>query len=78
MCAWCLRTGGVGSPGTGVAGSCEPPFGCRESNTGPLEEEPVLLTTGSFLQPLLPLFRFDFSVAKNDLLNSTDLLTPPS
>ncbi|CAO2602305.1 hypothetical protein LEMLEM_LOCUS11148 [Lemmus lemmus] len=30
---------------------CEPPCGCWELNSGPLEKQPVLLTTESFLQP---------------------------
>jgi hypothetical protein len=30
---------------------CEPPCGCRELNSGPLEEQSVLLTTEPFLQP---------------------------
>ena len=28
----------------------EPPIGCRELNSGPLEEQPVLLTSESSLQ----------------------------
>lgn len=38
------RRGDMGSPGTGVADSCEPLYGCRESNPGPLEEQRVPLT----------------------------------
>jgi hypothetical protein len=30
---------------------CEPPCGCWELNSGPLEEQPVLLTTEPSLQP---------------------------
>ena len=30
---------------------CEPPCGCWELNLGPLEEQTVLLTTESSLQP---------------------------
>lgn len=34
----------VGSPGTGVIDSCKLPHGYQESNSGPIEEHPVLLT----------------------------------
>jgi hypothetical protein len=34
-----------------VTDSCEPPCGCWELNSGPLEEQSVLLTTESPLQP---------------------------
>ena len=30
---------------------CEPPYGCQELNSGPLEEQQVLLTTEPSLQP---------------------------
>jgi hypothetical protein len=39
------------SSGTGVIDSCELPRGCWELNSGPLEGQPVLLTTEPFLQP---------------------------
>ena len=42
-----------GSPASGVTDGCELPCGCWESNPGPLEEQPVLLTTEPALQPLL-------------------------
>jgi hypothetical protein len=32
-----------------VTGGCEPPCGCWDLNSGPLEEQPVLLTTLSHL-----------------------------
>lgn len=38
------RPEGIGSSGT----SYEPPTGFRESNLGPLEDKPVLLTTEFF------------------------------
>ena len=39
-----------------ISDGCEPPGGCWELNSGPLEEQPVLLTTEPSLQPLvLPL-----------------------
>jgi hypothetical protein len=43
--------GVIGSSGTGVAGRCELPCKSWELNLGPLEEQPVLLITESFLQP---------------------------
>ena len=44
---WCF----VRSPGARVTDSYELPCGCWELNLGPLEEQPVLLTTEPFLQP---------------------------
>ena len=44
---------GVGSPETGVTDSCELPFKCWELKLSPLEEEAVLLTAESSLQPNL-------------------------
>jgi hypothetical protein len=41
------RPEGIGASGTGY----ELPSGCWESNLGPLEGEPVLLTTELSLQP---------------------------
>ena len=38
-------------PGNGVTDSCELPCGCWEVNPGPLEEQPVLLTTEPSLPP---------------------------
>ena len=45
--AWCLwrSEDGIRSPGSGVADSCEPPCGGWDLNPGPLEEQPVILTT---------------------------------
>ena len=34
-----------------IIGGCEPPCGCWELNSGPLEEQPVLLTAEPSLQP---------------------------
>jgi len=34
-----------------ITDGCEPPCGCRELNSGPLEEQSVLLTTEPSLQP---------------------------
>ena len=48
----CLESGeGVGSPGTGVTGSCELSCRCWELNSGPLEDQSVLLTVEPSLQP---------------------------
>ena len=44
---------GIRSLGTGVTGGCELPCGCWELNPGPLEEQPVLVTTEPSLQPNL-------------------------
>ena len=41
----------VRCPGTGVTDSCELPCGCWELNSGPLEEQPVLLTAEPSPQP---------------------------
>jgi hypothetical protein len=45
--AWCLQwpEQGVRSPGAGITDHCEPPCRCWELNPGPLQEQPVLLTT---------------------------------
>lgn len=44
--AWCpwRPAGGVGSPGTGITGSCEPPCGCPEWNASPLQRHQELFT----------------------------------
>ncbi|CAO2581247.1 hypothetical protein LEMLEM_LOCUS1840 [Lemmus lemmus] len=34
-----------------ITDGCEPPCGCRELNSGPLEEPAMLLTTEPSLQP---------------------------
>jgi hypothetical protein len=36
-----------------ITDGCEPPCGCWKLNSGPLEEQSVLLTTEPSLQPLL-------------------------
>ena len=48
----------VGSPGTGVADSCELPCGCWVLNPSPLQEQPVLLTTEPSHQPLFSTFKY--------------------
>jgi hypothetical protein len=46
----CLQTHQKRASGP-VTGGCEPPCGCRELNSGPLEEQSVLLTSEPYLQP---------------------------
>ena len=52
---------GIRSPGTRVTVGCELPCGCWESNTGPLGEQSMLLTTEPSLHPPLPSGSFMFS-----------------
>ena len=47
---------GTESPETGATNGCELPRGCWESNPGPLEEQPVLLTIEQSPQPSLTYF----------------------
>ena len=47
---------GVQSHGTGATDSCKLPCGCWDLNPGPLEEQPVLLTTEPSLQLQKELF----------------------
>lgn len=45
-------------PGNRIANSCEVPCGCWVLNPGPLEEQPVVLTTEPSLQPpILGIFK---------------------
>jgi hypothetical protein len=39
------------APGTGVQDGCELPCGCWEPSLGPLQKQPVLLTTEPLIQP---------------------------
>ena len=39
-----------------ITDGCEPPCGCRELNSGPLEEQAMPLTTEPSLQPLIQIF----------------------
>ncbi|KAM7325511.1 hypothetical protein ACRRTK_015764 [Alexandromys fortis] len=39
-----------------ITDGCEPPCGCRELNSGPLEEQAMLLTSEPSLQPLSSLY----------------------
>ena len=43
-----------------ISDSCEPPCGCWELNSGPLEEQAMLLTAEPSLQPLDFLFYLKF------------------
>jgi hypothetical protein len=45
-----------------ITDGCEPPCGCWELNSGPLEEQLVLLITEPSLQALLFVFKYIFSV----------------
>ena len=51
-----------------ITDGCEPPCGCWKLNSGPLEEQSVLLTAELSLQPLLSVFniRKHFVVVFND------------
>ena len=40
-----------------ITDGCEPPCGCWDLNSGPLEEQSVFLTTEPSLQPLFLLFK---------------------
>ena len=42
---------GIGSPGTGVTDGCEPPCGCWEQSSCPLEEQQMVLIAEPSLQP---------------------------
>jgi hypothetical protein len=46
----CLQTHQKGASDP-ITDGCEPPCGCWELNSGPLKEQPVLLTTEPSLQP---------------------------
>ena len=39
------------TPEEGITDGCEPPCGCWEMNSGPLEEQSMLLTAEPSLQP---------------------------
>lgn len=55
LCPW-RSEDGIESSGTGLTDGCDPPCGCWELNTDPLEEKPVLLTPELLLQPPHALF----------------------
>jgi hypothetical protein len=47
-----------------VTDGCEPPCGCWELNSGPLEEQLVLLTSELYLQPLITILKEEGGVLK--------------
>lgn len=49
VCTMCPES--ARAPATGAVDGCELPCGFWESNPGPLEEQPTLLTAEPFLQP---------------------------
>ena len=59
LCSWNSEEG-AGFPRFGVTDTCKPSHGCWVLNPGPLQEQPVLLTTELSLHPktafLNPLF----------------------
>ena len=57
---------GIRSPETGITDRCELPHGYWELNSGPLEEQPVLLIFESSLQPSASHFK-DSHVAEHTL-----------
>ena len=46
----CMSAGHKRAPNL-ITDGCEPPCGCRELNSGPLEEQAMLLTTEPSPQP---------------------------
>jgi hypothetical protein len=52
----CLQTPQKRAPDLVIDG-CEPPCGCWDLNSGPSEEQSVLLTAEPYLQPSLFVFR---------------------
>lgn len=63
---------GIRSPGTEVIGSCKPPHGCCELNSGPPEKAAVLSPADPHLQLLYrnsgTMRLMDFLVAENIML----------
>lgn len=53
LSAWCPQgpERGIGSPGTGIRGCCEPLWECWEWNSSSPEEQQVFLTTEPSLHP---------------------------
>ena len=48
-----------------ITDGCEPPCGCWELNSGPLEEQAMLLTSEPSLQPCCFVFETRFHVAQD-------------
>jgi hypothetical protein len=53
VCAVACRSEGIRSPGSGLTSGCAPSWGCLELNSGPLEDQQVLLMTEPSLHPNL-------------------------
>ncbi|CAO2635553.1 hypothetical protein LEMLEM_LOCUS23157, partial [Lemmus lemmus] len=45
-----------------ITDGCEPPYGCWKLNSGPLEEQPVLLTTEHLSSPQIDFFKKSFKI----------------
>ena len=58
-----------------IIDGCEPPCECWELNSGPLEEQSVLLTTEPFLQPKI--FSFQISTFETRSQHRTALNSDP-
>lgn len=59
---------GIGFPGIGVKDARERPCGCWESNTSPLQEQPMFLTSEPTLQSLSSLcFKTGFLIESRTL-----------
>ena len=52
FCLVCMPEGLKRAPGP-IRGGCEPPCGCWELNSGPLEDQAMLLTSEPSLQPFI-------------------------
>lgn len=56
LCIQCFAYIFTCRPGEGTRSHCEPPCGCLELNSGPLEEQPLLITTEPSLKSLFWVF----------------------
>jgi hypothetical protein len=61
-------------PSDPITDGCEPPCGCWDLNSGPLEEQSVLLTTEPSLQPLVRTLNFQITVIIFSFLFGVNLL----
>jgi hypothetical protein len=59
-----------------ITDGCEPPCGCWKLNSGPLEEQSVLLATEPSLQPLLFIFKSWFFCVALAVLKHTEIHLP--
>ena len=55
-----------------ITDGCEPPFGGWELNLGPLEEQPVLLTSEPSPQPFPPSFILECNLYEQGMLNTRE------